>query len=167
MVTNLGVNLYRLARYKIWIRGGFYKVNGWDDFFRKRSEMYWSKRFYTNVRIIVKLTPDATDLHLDAVKVFTKKAVKKWDKRYEGIEWEPGFGQPKDFVSNGTAIFGDISRAEIRHLVKILIGGFLPLSKILGNKLSEVMIESNTKEDHIKTRKVSRNAYDRQSGYGQ
>lgn len=156
MALMVGWNLYRLNRYKSWIRGEFYKLTGWDDFFRKRSELYWVQRRYTNMKIIIKLTPDATDLHIGAVKAFTKKTIEKWDKRYEGIDWEPGYGKPKDLVSSGTAIHGDISLAEVMVLVKILVIQFRPLAQLLGNKLAEVTIESNDKEELIKTKKVSR-----------
>jgi hypothetical protein len=160
MTLNVGANLYRLNRYNAWIRGEYYKLTGWDSFFSKRSELYWVQRRYTAVKIVIKLTPDATDIHTGAVKAFTKMIVEKWDKRYEGIDWEPGYGKPKDLVSNGTTISGDISLAEVMQLVKILVGRFLPLAKLLGNKLSEVVIESNDKEELIKTKKVSRSDRD-------
>ena len=162
MSLNVSINLYRLQRYTRWIKGELYKINGWDDFFRIRSESFWTKRNYTQLKIIIKLTPEATDLHLNAVKTFTKKTVEKWDKRYEGIEWEPGMGTPKDLVSNGTSLQGEFSRAELMQLVKILITRFLPLARLLGNKLWHVTIESNTKENHIPARKVSRGPYERQ-----
>lgn len=156
MALNVGAQLYRLSRYRTWVRGGYYKLRGWDDFFRKRSELYWVQRRYTNIKVIIKLTPDATPIHLDAAKAFVKQRIVKWKKRYEGIEWEPGYGKPKDLVGNGTTIQGDISLAEVMELVKILVGRFLPLSKLLGDKLAEVVIESNEAEDLIKTKKVSR-----------
>lgn len=156
MAVNVGFNLYRLNRYKVWIANGYYKLKGWDDFFRKRSQQYWYQRRYTNIKIVIKLAPDAGDVHLGAVKAFTKSVIQRWDKRYEGIEWEPGYGKPKDLVSNGTTISGDISLAEVMHLVKILVPRFLPLAKLLGDKLNEVVIESNDKEELIKTTKNKR-----------
>lgn len=156
MAINVGFNIYRLNRYKAWISGAYYKLTGWDDFFRKRSELYWSARRYTNIKIIIKLTPEAGDIHLGAVKAFTKSIIEKWNKRYQEIDWEPGYGKPKDLVSNGTTISGDISLAEVMYLVKILVPRFLPLAKLLGNKLGEVVIESNDKEELIKTKKEPR-----------
>lgn len=156
MALNVGWNLFRLNRYRSWVRGEYYKLTGWDEFFSKRSELYWSARRYTHVKILIKLAPDATDLHVNAAKAFAKKTVEWWDKRYEGIDWEPGYGKPKDLTSMGTTIQGEISLAEVMLLVKILARRFMPLAKLLGNKLSEVVIESNDKEELIKVKKESR-----------
>lgn len=166
MVVNISWNIYRLNRYKAWVRGEYYKITGWDDFFRRRSELYWVQRRYTNVKIVIKLAPEASELHVSAAKAFTKKTVEKWDKRYEGIEWEPGYGKPKDLVSNGTTIYGEISLAEVMELVNILLPRFMPLAKLLGDKLSEVVVESGDKEELIKTKKDSKDAYERQSSRG-
>jgi hypothetical protein len=165
-LANIGTNIYKVYQYRGLIDGKHFKIKGWDDFFSKRSWKFWTQRYYTTIKIIIKLAPGTSDLQLESVRLFTKKTIEKWDKHYEGIDWEPGHGQPKDLTAKGTTLTGEFSSAELMRLVKIL-NGFAPLAKLLGKYLEEVVIESNDKEHLIKTKKVSRNAYDRQSGRGQ
>lgn len=155
-VANIVWTMYRYGRYTSWLRGVYYKHSGWDEFFAKRSELFWKERRYTNVKVTIKLNPGAGDLHRNAVQAFTKKIVQEWDKRYEGIDWEIGYGKPKDFTASGNSFQGEISYVEISYLLKILIPKFMPLAKLLGDKLAEVTITSDTSEHRVEAKKVKR-----------
>jgi hypothetical protein len=166
MLPVIAISLYYWSRYLNWINNKYYVLNGWNNFFEIRSASFWKKRMYTNVRISFKLKSSATDLHRDALLTFIKKVIKKWNKRYTQIDWEPGYGTPKDLVSDGMSFHGDISQAELTSVVKMLTSEFIPVATLLGSHLEEVLIKSQAAESERKTKKVSRNAYDRQSGSG-
>jgi len=84
--------LFYWLRYINWINGQYYPLKGWREFFDMRSPDFWKKRMYTAVRISFILKDGASDIHRQAVLVFIKNVIAKWDKRYSQIDWASGYG---------------------------------------------------------------------------
>ena len=146
MAVNIAITVRRLTRYSKWIKGGYYKLIGWNEFFAKRTKDFWEERNYTYVQITFNLTPDATDLHRQVRKAFLNKMVEKWNKGYQDKDLEWTGKAPKDFQANGEALYGDVSQRELLTIVKMLAPRFIPVSKMLGTKLQDVVIKSDSKE---------------------
>lgn len=165
LIVSIGfIFLFRLYRYRTWMNSGYYKLAGWTEFFEKRSGLFWKKRMYTPIRITFILKEGADELCKKAIQTFTSTQIQKWKYRYQGIDWEAGWGQPKDMISDGASISGEISRVELRWVISVLSSAFVPVARMLGNDLLEVVIKSDAAEVERKTKKVSRSVYDRQSG---
>jgi hypothetical protein len=146
------ITIYRLSRYSKWVNSGYYKLMGWDEFFTKRTSDFWNQRNYTNVRISFNLAPEASELHRQVLKTFTNMMVEKWGKRYQHKDYEWIGGAPKDLGTNGTSLYGEFSQGELMKIVKILVPQFVPVAKMLGTNLHDVVIKCDNKERHQEQR---------------
>jgi hypothetical protein len=160
-VFTVGLSVYKYMRYTAWMNNKYYKVSGWKEFFEKRTPDFWDERNYTNVRINFNLSPAATDLHREALKAFTAKIIHKWDKEYQDKDLEWIGSIPKDLQSNGTSIYGDISKRELLWFLKIMVPKFMPLSRLLKDNLKEVTISSGSKESTHEMKEEKEDVYDR------
>jgi hypothetical protein len=143
--------LYRYLRYKRWMNGKYYRVTGWQQFFANRTKKFWEQRNYTTVRVDFHLAANASDLHRQVLKTFTAKAVSKWKKDYEEMKF---IGKaPKELQSSGGSIYGEISQRELIRFMRILNPKFIPVSKLLGEYLQDVVIKSDSIEKTFEIRK--------------
>lgn len=154
--------LIRLGYYIRWINGGLYPLQGWDEFMAKRTDKFWGGAF-TNIRITVKLTHDATNLHREATSTFLEKWVANWENRYKKMEWESGSGKPNDFRTDGKSIYGDISERGLHRIVSRMVFHMPRLASLLGKHLDRIVIESGSKEIEYTSSKVKADAHEKQS----
>lgn len=146
MLVNTGYYALRLTRFNSWINNRYYKLVGWDDFFAKRTAAYWKENISAPVKMSFNLTDDASDVHRQALAVFTKKMVKNWGKKYQDKDMDWIGKPPADLQTDGQRIYGDLRSGDLRQVVKICAVQFLPLAKLLGNKLKNVTISTSNKE---------------------
>lgn len=166
MAINVGVNGYRMSRYGKWVRGEYYKLVGWNEFFANRSKKYWGRTLlYTNARITFNLTPNATDVQREAIKVFTANLVKDWNKDHDEMDWEPGKGSPKTFSTDGKAIAGDVSERNLRMIITALVPKFIPLAKLIGPNLANVTITGKGDEREYFVKEDKEDAHDRNESW--
>lgn len=155
------LSIYKMNRYTSWLNNKYYKISGWNEFFEKRTDEFWSQRNYTTIRISFNLTENATDLHREALKAFTAKIIRKWNKQYQDKDLEWIGSIPKDLQSNGSAIYGDISQRELMWMLKIMNPRFIPLSKLLRHHLQDVVLKSDSKERQFEMKEVKDDPSDR------
>lgn len=149
--------VFDAIRYSQWVKGGLYPFKGWTEFLALRSEDFSKGNRYTRIRIVVRLTPDATQTHQQVTAAFMKDFVEsKFGIRYSKMEWEPGSSVPKDFTADKNSLSGDISMRSLRLLVKKMSYDMTRLSSMLGNALQLVEMESDSIERKCETVRVSR-----------
>jgi hypothetical protein len=156
---------YRFIQYTNWTNGRIYPFHGWQEFLAQRSRNYWKGEYYISVSIAVRFSKDASPLHREAVGLFFTNVVRKRGKKYEEMEWHAG-GRPTDFTAHGPALTGDISQRQMEWFIKIFVHQFQTVAKLLGNTLASVTIEAKGNEREFIHKKQRRDAYERQSSFG-